>query len=269
MPQRPGEIHRIDPDFQLIDDRLAVRIEEFDRVLDGDDVLAAGQIDLLDDRRQSGGLAAARGAGDKDQAVAPKVKIGDGFRQFQRFGAGRLQVDLADGQTGRAALMKDIDAETRLARQAVGEIHRALLFVGHAQAPRHDVVHDGLGFLRPQRRIIDRAQRAVEPEHRRAANLEVQVRGVGGDHSFEQRGQVERHAGISVLVLKSEKNDARLCKFARHAATLSTDWGAIRPAHGENRRKEHFTNAEFEKRPPGTKTFSRQEPFAHAREVRR
>ena len=67
--QGGGEAAGVDLDLALVDDRLLVAVEELDRVLDGDDVLAALGVDVVDHRRQGRGLARAGGPGAEDEAA--------------------------------------------------------------------------------------------------------------------------------------------------------------------------------------------------------
>ncbi len=57
--QRVGEALRVGAELALVDEALLVRVQELDRVLDRHDVLLARAVDLVDHRRQRGGLARA------------------------------------------------------------------------------------------------------------------------------------------------------------------------------------------------------------------
>ena len=67
VAQPVGEVRHVNAHLALVDDRLGVRVQVFDRVLDGDDVERLGLVDDLDQRRQRGGLARAGDAGDQHQ----------------------------------------------------------------------------------------------------------------------------------------------------------------------------------------------------------
>ena len=62
------------PHLALVDDRLAVLVQELDRLLDGEDVARPGPVDAVDERRQRGGGAGAVRAAHEHEAalvVAP------------------------------------------------------------------------------------------------------------------------------------------------------------------------------------------------------
>ena len=69
--QRGGEAVRVGVDLALVDETALVLVDVLDRILDGDDVLAALGVDLVDHRRQRRRLAAAGRAGDEHQAARP------------------------------------------------------------------------------------------------------------------------------------------------------------------------------------------------------
>lgn len=108
--QRRGKAARIRADLALVDERLPALIDILDGVLDRDDVVAAGLVDMVDHRGQRGGLAAAGGAGDKDQTARL-------VRQLCQHGRHRQLCQRGDGiveqaQRGRSPplLEKDIYA---------------------------------------------------------------------------------------------------------------------------------------------------------------
>ena len=69
--QRRGEAERVGVDLALVDEAPLVLVDVLDRILDGDDVLAALGVDLVDHRRERRRLAAARRPGDEDEAARP------------------------------------------------------------------------------------------------------------------------------------------------------------------------------------------------------
>jgi hypothetical protein len=65
--QRLRERSRVDRHLALVDDRLAVAVEELDRILDRHHVRAARPVDVVDHRRERRALAAAGRAGDQHE----------------------------------------------------------------------------------------------------------------------------------------------------------------------------------------------------------
>jgi hypothetical protein len=64
-------------DLALVDQAAAALVHEFDGVLDGDDMVAAFAVGLIDDRRQGGRLTAAGGPCDDHQAARQTGQFGD------------------------------------------------------------------------------------------------------------------------------------------------------------------------------------------------
>ena len=81
--ERQREGRRIAVQLALVDGRLLVEVQELDRILDGQDVIGAGLVDQVDDRRERRRLARAGGTGDEDDAVFERRDVGQRFGQVQ------------------------------------------------------------------------------------------------------------------------------------------------------------------------------------------
>ena len=82
--KRGGEVRRVDADFDLLDQALAVRVLVLDRILDRDDVPRVALVDLVHQRRQRRRLAGAgRPADEHEPARQPRDGL-DGRRQVER-----------------------------------------------------------------------------------------------------------------------------------------------------------------------------------------
>ena len=80
--QRRIEAVTVAADLPLLDQRTSATVQEFDRILQRQNVPRLVPVDLVDHRRQRGGLAAAGGAGDqKKPVVAPQQRRDDGRRR--------------------------------------------------------------------------------------------------------------------------------------------------------------------------------------------
>src|SRR5438128_9588872 len=86
-------------------------MEELDRVFDGDDVLMALAVDLVDHRGQRGRLARAGGSGDEHQAARFVADLFDHSREAKLLESEDLVGDLAVDGGGRAALVEDVGPE--------------------------------------------------------------------------------------------------------------------------------------------------------------
>src|ERR1035438_7569357 len=79
---------RVRQHFGLDDDGRTVLMNEFDRVLDGDDLAAALAVDEVDHVIERRGLAGAGRPGDQDQPIGTARQFIDLWRQAQGFTSG-------------------------------------------------------------------------------------------------------------------------------------------------------------------------------------
>ena len=68
-PQRQAEARGIAVQLALVNGALLVRMDEFDRIFDGDDVPRFLDVDLVDDRSERGALAGAGWPGDQHNSI--------------------------------------------------------------------------------------------------------------------------------------------------------------------------------------------------------
>ena len=99
-----------------------MRVQELDRVLDRHDVLLARAVDLVDHRRQRGGLARAGRAGDEHEAARAARELVHRGGQAELVDRGQPERDQAEGRADRAALVVGVDTEARVAGDRVGEV---------------------------------------------------------------------------------------------------------------------------------------------------
>ena len=149
--------------------------------------VGAGVVDVVQHRRQRRRLARAGGAGDEDQAA---LFVGDPLehrRQLQLVDGRDARRDDAHDQADGAALLEDVAAEAAQVRDGVGDVDLELLLelvaLLGAQQRRGHGVHVG---LLETLGLGGRRERAVDAEHREAADLHVQVGSPAGDGSGEQ-----------------------------------------------------------------------------------
>ena len=120
--QRRREALRVAVHLALVDQAVLVLVHELDRVLDGEDVIVALAVDLVDHRRQRRRLARSGRAGHQHQAARPLGQLRQHRRQAQILEAsdllGNQPVDGADG----AALVEHVAAEARQPLDAEREV---------------------------------------------------------------------------------------------------------------------------------------------------
>src|SRR5208283_1305815 len=123
-----GESRRVAVEFALVDGGFFMTMQEFDGVLNGEDVDGFFLVHPVDDGGEGGGLSRAGGTGDEDDAVAQGADFLELGGQFQ-IGETRDAVgDDAHDDGATAALAEDVDAEARGVFEAVGKIGGAVEF---------------------------------------------------------------------------------------------------------------------------------------------
>ena len=110
-PQRLLEARGVEPHFTLVDDAAAVRVQDLDRVLDRDDVLASRSIDVVEHRSERRRLAGAGGACHEHEPAALLGEPRDTGREPELREVRDLTGDDAECERRRAALAEAVDAE--------------------------------------------------------------------------------------------------------------------------------------------------------------
>ena len=182
LAQRPAQSCEVgvgvDPDLALVDDAVVVLVEDLDRVFDGDDVLPARLVDVIDDRGEGRRLAGAGRAGDEHE---PSVLVGhrlDARRHPQVLEARNVLWDDAERERDRAPLAKGIDAETRQIPTRVGAVELSGLVEGFAPRGRQlrDDGERGFEVCIGERRVVcERRELPVAAHDGKLAHLQVDV----------------------------------------------------------------------------------------------
>ena len=182
--ERVRKRRRVDRHFTLADDRLVVPMQILDRVLDGHDVRRPCRVDVIDHRREGRALAAARGPGDQNETTFFLGDFLENGRQAELVNGLDTRGNDAQDHPDGTALLEHIAAEPTQARDAIGQVDflrlaELLVVFGQEEDARHRL---GIVAIEP---FLLRSyhQRAVDPHHRVAADLEVQVgcAGCGGN----------------------------------------------------------------------------------------
>ena len=184
--QRGAERLGVRSHFALIDDAPLVLVDELDWIFDGEDMPLPLAIDLVDHRREGGGLPRARRAGDEHEAARLLRELGDDGGETQVGERLDVERNLAQHDGDAAALLEAVAAEARevldaerevelvlhletlllvLREHRVGELQRVLGLHHHFGARGRDV--------------------AVDAHNRAGAGGDVQVGGAALDHLLE------------------------------------------------------------------------------------
>ena len=181
LAQRGLEAHReglcVRPDLALVDDALLVRVQELDRVLDGEDVIVAGLVDLVDDRGQRRRLARAGRPRHEDDPARLRGEATDDRRQAELLDRHGLVGDQPEGGAQRATLEVGVDAEAAVAGNGVGEVELPVRLQALTLRGVEDRVDD-LARVggRQFHEALHRHELAALAQHRGRAGGEVEVR---------------------------------------------------------------------------------------------
>ncbi len=98
-------------------------MDEFDGVLDGEDMVLALLVGQIEDGSQGRGLAAARGARHQDQALREPRQAPDGVLKAKLVGVGDLVGDHATDQSGTHAVLEIVHPQAAIAGfEGIGEV---------------------------------------------------------------------------------------------------------------------------------------------------
>src|SRR5581483_12038730 len=100
-------------------------MKQFDRVLDRDDVLLSGAVDVINDRCKRGRFAGSGRAGREHEAAVLLRETNNARRQVKLLERGNSPRDDAERDRDSAALPEDIDAEAGQRRRLVTEVDLA------------------------------------------------------------------------------------------------------------------------------------------------
>jgi hypothetical protein len=181
------ERRRVLADLALVDDAGPVMVQELDRVLDREDVLAARVVDVVHQRRERRRLARTGRAGDEHEAARLVGELVEPRRHPELLEGLDLVRDQPEGRADAVALEVGVDAEAREPRNRVGEVDLPARLENLLLLGREDPVHEGSDLLGCQLRVVRKAlEVTVDADHRRRAGSQVEIRRVALDHDGEQ-----------------------------------------------------------------------------------
>jgi pilus retraction protein PilT len=185
--QRFGEARRVRADLALVDDAALVPVHELDRILDGENVVGTGAVDLVDHRRERRRLTGARRSGDEHE---PARVLGEGVEhlwQVQLLERLDLLRDQAEGSADRLALVVDVHAEAGNARHRVREVELAVQLEMLLLLAREDAVEERARVVRGERlEALGADDMPANPVRRRTPDRHVKVGSAERDHLLEQ-----------------------------------------------------------------------------------
>ena len=164
--------------FALVHQRLLVAVEELDGVFDGDDVLPALAVAVIQHRRQGGRLTAAGAAQKNHQPALSHDDVLERQRQIQFLDSRNPLLDQPQHHAGAAALGEGADPKPG----EIGEMQGKIELMLPVELPRLAVVHDRphqqFRLLRHQFLIADPNHFLIDLERRRTASSDEHIRPV-------------------------------------------------------------------------------------------
>jgi hypothetical protein len=160
----------------LVDDAALVAVHELDGVFDGEDVLRARSVDLVEDRGERRGLPRACRAGHEDEAARVLRERVQDRRQAQLLERLDLLRDEAERGADRLALEVDVDAEAREPRHGVREVELPVELEVLLLLAREDAVEQRPRVVGGERLSVRARDVPAHAERGRAADRDVQIR---------------------------------------------------------------------------------------------
>ena len=111
-PQGQREAGCIAMQLALMDDAVLVGMQEFDGVLDGQNMVVMLLVDHVDDRRQGGGLSRPRRARRQHHSVSQGGDVPEFGRQIEILEARNFTGDNAHHHRATATLHEHVDAKS-------------------------------------------------------------------------------------------------------------------------------------------------------------
>ena len=170
-----GEAPGVFVELALVHQALIALVDEFDRILDGEDVFAAGVIDVIQQCSQGGGLAGTCGSRDQHQAPRTLAGLDHDRRQVQNLDAGDLAAQGPQAGGITALLPVHVHPETGDASESVGAVQFPGLFEGLALAVVQHREDQPVAVLLFQGFLQHRAQFAAETSVGRLSGGDVQI----------------------------------------------------------------------------------------------
>src|SRR6266404_6095899 len=198
---------RVGMNFALIDEALFVIVKKLYGVLDGDHVLFAFAVDLVQHGGERSGLARTGRAGDEHEPAGLVAKPLDDQRQAQCIKTFDFPGNGTEDRADRPALIETIAAEARQVFQAERKVQLQIFFEAMLLGIRKHAVREGFRVRCRERRHVQRAKLSVNAHAGRAVRGDVEVAASHLDHLLQQFTQRNSsHRSPSILEYRLEQD---------------------------------------------------------------
>ena len=193
------EALRVAVDLALIDQTALMLVDELDRILDGENVILPLLVDLVDHRRQRGGLTGSGRTGHQHEAARPLGERREHLRQVQLLEAADLLRNQPVDRADRAALIEHVHAEARQALDAEREVELQRLLESLLLRVGQHAVGELLGFRRIHVSARQPHEVSVDTHLRRCGGGDMEVRALHLHHRVQQFRQ-RHHFTVSLTI---------------------------------------------------------------------
>ena len=138
-------------------------------------MLVAGIVDVVDHRRQGGGLTGTGGPGNQHNAPWHLGNLLEHLAHAQVFHGQHFRGNGPEYRTGAPVVVEGVDPETGHAGHLEGEVGFEEFLEVLALLVVHDVVDQPMDFFMLHWRKVDAADIAINTDHRGKAGRQVQV----------------------------------------------------------------------------------------------
>ncbi len=160
----------------LVQQALFRFVHEFDGILNGEDVLVTGFIDVIEHGRQGGGLTGTGGAGHQHNTAGKFADILEHLALPQILHGQNLGGDGSEYRAGPPVLIERVHPEPGHTRHFKGEVCFQKFFKVLTLLVVHDVINQAVHLLMIHSGQIDSTYIAVHPDHGGQTGRQVQVR---------------------------------------------------------------------------------------------
>ena len=198
--KRVREGMRIGVDFALIHQAPLVVVEEFDGVLDGDHVLVALAVDLVEHGGEGGGLTGAGWSSDENEPAGLVAKPLHDRGQAESVKSLDVPRNGAEHRADGATLVEAVSAEARQVLQTKRKVQLQVFFKAMLLRVGQHAISERLGVRGSKRWHVQRAEFPMHTNARSAVRGDVEVASPHFDHLLQQFTQRNpSHPSSSIL----------------------------------------------------------------------
>jgi hypothetical protein len=197
--QGVAEALRVAVHLALIDQTALMLVHELDRIFNGEDVIVALLVDLVDHGRQRRGLTGSRRTGDQHETARPLGERGQHLRQVQILEAADLFRNQSVHRADRPALIEHVHAEASQPLDAEGEVELEGLLEPLFLCVGEHAVGELLGLRRIQVSARQSHEVSVDTHLRWCGGGDMEVRALHLHHRVQQFRQ-RHHFTVSLTI---------------------------------------------------------------------